>query len=220
MGNIFKGIRAMKKKVASVLLVVIMLFSLGMTAFAAPTDDSAPAGSTKVEANVDSPEKDISKVRIDDILGSLTDETDSFIFTIKKPTINKDSVYKDSTYKKTYVISCVTDYEDVRIVIQKYNIDEKAYVTLKGADGEFQFDIGSFGVFAKEVKLEKGNNKFRLLAYRKAKSDELKAKDVQVSNLSITLMDESIKEKIVNSFLKAKNDVSEIINNYFSGNAK
>jgi hypothetical protein len=204
----------MFKKLVGVLLIIFILSMCGLNAFADPTNETTPTDVGKQDTTVDDSDKDVPKVTVDDILNeALQQESGNGkkIVSISKPEDDKDS-----TYKKTYVISGVTDYDDVKIVLTKYDSDEKKYVPLKDEDGKYKWDVGSFGAFAREITLTKGANKIRLLAYHIQKEDELKLDDVQIKDLTITLLNETIKDKVINTFVTIK----EQIKNAFEKNSK
>lgn len=200
----------MFKKLVGVLLILVMISMCGLSVFADPTDNSAPGDTGKQDSTVDNSVKDAPKVSVDDILNKALEEGTENSKTIV--TISKPSDGKDSTYKKTYVISGVTDYENVMLVFAKYDSENKKYVPLKDEDGNFKWEVGSFGAFAREIKLSKGANKIRILAYRKPpKADELTIDDVQIKDLTITLLDETIKEKIMNTFVDIQKAITDIL---------
>lgn len=135
-----------------------------------------------------------------------TSSSDSqFLVKITRPDGN------ESTFKTSYVICGVTDQEDVSVelLIEK----DGRYEEFATTDGYSSWDIGSSGVFMKEVMLpNKGANKIRIVAYKKAEYESLAAgKNLQISNFTITVLEEGIKDKIKNGFLR----VSDMLKGIF-----
>ena len=180
----------MLKKLICTLLVFTIISVFGMTAFAAPTESATttPAATMQVTPSfTPSVETEVS-TSLEDILMEVTDDTKQWLVTITRP--DSDT---DSTYKSSYVISGVSDYTDVTVVLQVYDEESESYVPMENTDGESTWEIGSFGVFSKELQLTEGENKIRILAYRTSQND-WKVDDIQVNKFTVTLLKSGIKD--------------------------
>jgi len=180
----------MLKKLICTLLVFTIILVFGMTAFAAPTESATttPAATMQVTPSfTPSVETEVS-TSLEDILMEVTDDTKQWLVTITRP--DSDT---DSTYKSSYVISGVSDYTDVTVVLQVYDEESESYVPMENTDGESTWEIGSFGVFSKELQLTEGENKIRILAYRTSQND-WKVDDIQVNKFTVTLLKSGIKD--------------------------
>ncbi len=174
----------MLKKLSCLLLVITILSVLSVTVFAEPTDGSA----ADLTVSTDTAQVESVKSLIDED----SKDTDQNLITITRPDRERDA-----TYKRSYVISGVSDFEDVRVILEVYDKKERTYVPMKNTDGESWWDVGSFGVFSKEIKLSKGANKIRILAYRT--SQDIDIDKIQRNTFTVTLLNESIKDVIINS---------------------
>ena len=207
----------MFKKLMCTLIIFTIILAFGMTAFADPTDSPlvtptpqvtplvAPLVTTQVEAEAvikeEADSTDILDPDVLDVIKDVTEDTEQFLVTITRP-----DEETDSTYKSSYVISGVSDSSDVKVVLEVYNKESEEYVLMENTDGESVWDIGSYNVFSKaafskEIELEEGPNQIRILAFRTAQADGLKVEDVQVNEFTITLLKESIKDKVIKSFV-------------------
>lgn len=100
----------------------------------------------------------------------------------------------ETTFKQSYVICGNTGYENVTVAFEVYNADAGEYVPLETIDEEESFSIGDSGLFMKEVKLKNGANKIRVYAF--------KGENTQVKEFTITVLEESLKDKIKGGLLK------------------
>lgn len=188
----------MFKKLMCTLLVIAIISVFGLTAFAAPADIPSVTPEAGIQKEADP--NDILSTEVRDILKKATGVTKRLLVTIIRP-----DQETDSTYKSTYVISGVTDFVDVRVVLEVYNEESNEYVLMKNTDGESFWNIGRFGVFSKEIKLKEGMNRFRILAYMTSQESTLKEEDVQVKKFTVTLLKASIKDKIIQTFINFTN---------------
>ena len=117
-----------------------------------------------------------------------TTPTEQYYVTITRPDGN------ENTFKKTYLICGKTDRDDISIKVLIFNKDRGRYEDFRNIDGDAGWEIGSSGIFMKEFQLSPGANRLRIVAYKTA-SDE----KVQISDYTITVLEESIKDKIINS---------------------
>jgi len=191
----------MLKKLICTLLVFIITLVFGMTAFADPTDSPKPASTPTPAVTLQtkpsftpsftpSAKTQASSTKLEDILTEVTNETKQFLVTITRPEYDTDS-----TYKSSYVISGVsasTD-TDITVVLQVYDKESESYVPMQNSDGESSWEIGSFGVFSKELQLTEGENKIRILAYKTSQND-WKLKDIQANKFTVTLLKSGIKD--------------------------
>lgn len=187
---ILEGNLVMFRKLVCILLIIFTISVFGSAAFAAP-GESLPAGD-----NLTADAGDIlNEIGVD------AKDTKQFWVTITRP--DEDT---DSTYKSSYVISGVSNYTDVIVVLQVFDEDSGKYVPMENTDGESSWVVGSFNVFSKaafskEIELAKGANKIRILAYRTSQENDLKIADVQVNKFTVTLLDASIKDIIIRSIV-------------------
>jgi hypothetical protein len=112
---------------------------------------------------------------------------------------------KESTYKKTYILSGDSDYSDVVITIAKYNAEEKKYEYMKNTDGESSWDIGEYRLFIKNISLDLGVNKIKIMSYRS--SQKQNAEDIQVNCFTIERLNESIAERAVKTTVEIAKDI-------------
>lgn len=99
----------------------------------------------------------------------------------------------ETTFKQSYVISGNTAYEGVTVAFQVYDSASGQYVSLQTVDGDESFRIGDSGFFMKEVRLKNGANKIRVYAYA--------GDNTQVNEFTITVLEESLKDKIKGGLL-------------------
>lgn len=212
----------MARKVIGILVVIAILMISSLTVYADPNDQSG-AVSTQDASTVstsDTGDKTVpdagDKVTPDtgdkvvpgdkpengtgsdykDLLDSLikdgnAKESDQFLVTIRKPETDKISVSK-----KSYIITGTTEETDVKMFMAKLNEKTGEYEAFENTDGESSWEIGSFGMFAKEIVLTKGFNKIKMVAYRTSQEKGLKIEDVQVKYFTISLLDENIFKKV------------------------
>lgn len=128
------------------------------------------------------------------------DITEQFLFSITRP--DGDEI----THKKSYVICGVANeagvIEDLRVVLSVYNENTEVYERLNNIDGVSSWDIGSFGMFTKEVILKEGINKLKIIVYKKS-SDELEiGTNIQVNTFTVNVLRQGIIKKIANGTLR------------------
>ena len=170
----------MMKKTLSIILAVALALMISSAAFAAnPSTDDQPKGITLGEA----------------VTGVGVDGTSQFLVTITRPDGD------ETTFKKSYVICGVTDNEGIRVALAVYDESEGSYVYMKNTDGESIWDAGM--LFTKEVSLKEGKNKIKIVAYKpNAEGRYQLGTDMQVNYFTITVLKESIKDKIINNIIK------------------
>ncbi len=178
----------MIKKFCSAVLIMIFVFVPILSSYAA---------SEKIDSDL--------------IYSAGTKSTKQFLVTITRPDGN------ESTFKKSYVICGVSEdekAEDIGIKLLIYDEQSDSYVDYKNTDGASSWELGKYGIFIKEILLpDEGENKIRIVAYRKSQSDNLVlGKNLQVNNFTITVLNEDIKEKIKNGIQK----ITDILKGIFS----
>lgn len=142
-------------------------------------------------------------------------DTGETIMVITSP--DKD---KDSTYKKTYIISGKSSYDDVIISIARLNTTTGEYELIYNTDGEKSWGIGSSGIFSKEIELEKGVNNLMFISYRKS---EMEGSKIQFNSVTIELLNESIKDRVLRKATDIKNDITDGLKSFVDfvgGNTK
>lgn len=176
----------------------------GQAAAGQAIENKTAAGQT-VEGNAD--ESMDSEINIKDIIrDKYIESTDQFLVTITRP--GRD----ENTFKKTYVICGVTDKPDIQVALAVYNEAAGVYVDFVTTDGASSWDAGS--LFAKEIVLSEGANRIKIVAYKKSEVDnpQLNA-NVQVNYFTVTVLKESLKDKILNDILKITEIFEKIIPN-------
>lgn len=182
----------MLKKLVCLLLTVIMVLSLSISVFADPTA-GGPAVTPSATPSAEEKARAEEAAKLGKVIDSESEETEEIFVDITRP----DDVNTLSLTKSTYVITGVVkskDYTDVTVVLQVYDEDTGDYIPLENTDGESRWEIGSFGMFSKEIKLKEGPNQIRLLIYRSSQFDNLTAEDVQIDKFTITLLKSGVKE--------------------------
>lgn len=182
-----------------------------MTAFADPTGSptatptvtpaATPKNSTALSEEVIKVINEIGK-------DAETDKAGKILVTITMPDQSTVSITK-----KSYIVSGLSDYSDVTVVLQVYDEEQDLYVAMKNTDGESSWDIGDIGAFKKEIVLNEGVNKIRILAFRSTPKSTLKPEDVQVNKYSLILQKAGIKDVIVNAVVDFTTDLNNFLFN-------
>ncbi len=115
-----------------------------------------------------------------DIFSRDTDSTEPFLVTITQP------VDAETKVCSTCDLKGVTDYENVKVELLKYNREKGAYDYYKNTDGETSWVIKTSGYFWKQIDLKKGLNRFRLVAYKLSNKNK-----IQITDFTIKVFDES-----------------------------
>jgi len=138
-----------------------------------------------------------------------SDPTSDFLVTLTSP----DSI-NINTFRKTFKIGGTSGRSEIVVVLGRFNESTGAYELFETLDRDASWIIGKSGFFAKEIALEKGQNRFKLVAYIKDDTSKLEpGKNVQISYFTITQLEETLKDKILNSVL----DISNVITKFISG---
>jgi hypothetical protein len=147
-----------------------------------------------VEQTNSDTEEDPIKILIDSLVyDTELEETDQVLVTVLKPDSPEKIVYKSS-----YIFFCGTDESDIVLVMAKKNLESGEYDYLENVDGESVYEMG--GICSSELELEKGENIIKLIAFRKSEIDNLEhGVNLQVNYFKITFLEESIKERLINS---------------------
>ncbi|MCR4436309.1 MAG: hypothetical protein QHH06_04415 [Clostridiales bacterium] len=132
-----------------------------------------------------------------DIYSKATGETGNLYVTITKPDSDQDF-----TFKKSYILCGKTDLEGIHVKLLRYNKNSGAYESFNNTDGVSSWTIGSSGIFMKEVQLETGLNDMRVVAYKTDAEGNVSG-GYQITDFAITVSNESVKDKIIDSALKA-----------------
>ena len=136
-----------------------------------------------------------------------TPSTKQFLVTITRPEGD------ESTFKTSYVICGNTNVEGIKVELYIYNKNTDSFEPFMNTDGVNSWDIGSSGIFMKEVVLpEKGINKIRIVAYKKGETDRLELNNnLQINDFNITVLDEGIKNMIENGMLR----INDLLKGFF-----
>lgn len=187
----------MVKKLALTFLALILVISSSVVVFADPTGADVK---TTVPASSDTVAKDSeaatqSNAAVDKVVfdGSVK-ATEQFLVTITRPVVN------ETTFKKSYIICGVTEKSDIRVALAIKDAATGSYKYLKNSDGDSSWDIGSMGIFTKEVNLSEGVNNLKIVVYKKSEAGNLKpGENIQISYHTINVLRESIRQKIENT---------------------
>lgn len=205
----------MLKKSVVLLLVISIFLALGTAVYAAPSD-ATPGGNTAGTSAVTAPEQTPEEKAAEEariafnkmLLGVMSDKdainTDFLYITVTRP----DSA-TDSTYEKSYVISGIAKKSDVRVYLGKYNENTKKYEAFKNKDGKSYWDVAEGKAFSKEILLEKGANKIKIVAYNTADTSKLKQEDFQVNSFTISLLERSVTTVIKNTIDSTLNNITD-----------
>lgn len=166
-------------------LIVCLVLSVSMPVFANPEEESQ-----------DFLDKEILGV----VTNKDAEETEQFLVTITRP--DGDEI----THRKSYVICGVANEdkipENLVVVLSVYNEETEEYELLENIDGESSWDVGSFGMFTKEVMLEEGANKIKIVVYDKSADKWQAGENLQINTFTVTVLKEGIRQKIVSGTLK------------------
>ncbi|MCX7747145.1 MAG: hypothetical protein N2645_09675 [Clostridia bacterium] len=117
----------------------------------------------------------------------------------------------ESTFKTSYIFCGNTDQEGIKVELKYKDKETDKWEPLVTTDGDSSWIIGSSGIFIKEVKLPyKGSNnenKIMIKAYKASNPDGPK----QIKEFTITVLDETFKEKIKNKL----NSIGEALSRLF-----
>lgn len=174
----------MIKKLSIIFLVFALFFMMTTNAFANTTEGTKQAEKTDAEKLIESVLADADDVN-----------TKELYIKIDSPKNNE----KQS--EKKYAISGSTEYDDVVIVLARYNESKKIYEPLKNTDDESSWAVGNAKMFSKKIVLEPGINKIKILAYRTSNLKNLEASDIQRHCYTVELVN---KTAISSAIEKAK----------------
>ena len=187
---ILKVVEKMYKKIIYIFMVVLLIASFSVTSFAEGVEN----------------QKLLKKYTI--LETKETSDTSQFLVTITRPEGD------ESTFKKSYVVCGNSENEEISVMLLIYDNAAKKYVPFEDKEGNYMWDIGSSGIFMKEVILPaKGANDIRIVAYKKKEADKLVSKsNLQINSFKVTVLDSGIKEAVKSGFLK----ITDMINGLFN----
>lgn len=143
------------------------------------------------------------------LMSKQADPTSDFLVTLTSP----ESV-NVNTFRKNFKIGGTSSRSEIVVVLGKLNESTGEYELFETLEGDVSWEIGKSGFFAKEIALEKGQNRFKLIAYIKDDTSKLEpGKNVQISYFTITQLEETLRDRILNSVL----DLSNVITKFISG---
>jgi len=186
----------MKRKLCAILLVVFIFATFSVSAFArGPVANSYHTYRTNGGEN---------GMKLDDLIKSKdVGETKQFLATITKP------VGDETTFKKSYVVCGYSDLEEISIAIAVYNASKEQYVYVSE---DSILDVS--GIFSKEIPLHLGANKLKIVAFPKSEINNLKpGVNAQVTYFTVTVLKESVKDKIIQGVLKVKDSINSLFGN-------
>ena len=187
---ILKVVEKMYKKIIYIFMVVLLIASFSVTSFAEGVEN----------------QKLLKKYTI--LETKETSDTSQFLVTITRPEGD------ESTFKKSYVVCGNSENEEISVMLLIYDNAAKKYVPFEDKEGNYMWNIGSSGIFMKEVILPaKGANDIRIVAYKKKEADKLVSKsNLQINSFKVTVLDSGIKEAVKSGFLK----ITDMINGLFN----
>lgn len=187
----------MMKKLLCTVITFVLFVSLSTAVFAtggvvANTDDSFQAALDRI------------------VWGKNTEETSQFLVTITRPASNE---MVRNVMGRSYVISGITARNDITVVLALRDEATGNYNYFKNAEGFSSWNIGSIGIFTKEVSLNQGPNNFKIIAYRNSEKEILEVgKNVQINYFTVTVLKETMRERFINTFDKINDMIRGIIN--------
>lgn len=174
----------MPRKLCALLLTILMFAVFSVSAFA----NSDGKGGMTLNEFIKS--RDIK-------------ETDQFLATITKP------VGDETTFKRSYVVCGYSDLKDICIAVAVYNSSLGQYVYIT-KDNFWEVS----GIFTKEIPLHLGANRLKIVAFPKSEINNLKAGvNAQVTYFTVTVLKESVKDKIIQGVLKVKDTINSFFGN-------
>lgn len=187
----------MLRKLCAILIVALMLMMFSISAFAYYGSNSyLRARTSGGEAGL----KLSDLVKSEDI-----GETRQFLATITKP------VGDETTFKKSYVVCGFSDKSDISIAVAVYDEGNDCYTYISE---DSVWDISNSGIFSEEIPLREGANKLKIVAFVKSQSGNLKpGANAQVSYFTVTVLKESVKDRIMQGVLKVKESISSFFGN-------
>ena len=187
----------MMKKIICIVITLVLCVSLSTAVFATGgvavnTDDSFQAALDRI-------------VRSKNI-----EETPQFLVTITRPASNE---MVRNTTGRSYIISGITARSDITVVLAIRDEATGNYNYFKNTEGFSSWNIGSIGIFTKEVSLNQGPNNLKIIAYRNSEKENLEVgKNVQVNYFTVTVLRETMRERFINTFDKINDMIRGIIN--------
>lgn len=189
----------MLRRLIVLLLIVTMFLASGMTVYAAT--DSNPGESAGEKASFD-------KMLADIIQDKDAEDTEQLLVTITMP-----EEKKEAAYEKSYLLTGIALKSDIRICLAKYNEETKAYEAFENTDGKSYWDVAAGNIFSKEILLEKGANKIKIVAYSTTDTSQIKKDDIQINSFTISLLDKSVKAIIRDAINSITDGISSIFKN-------
>jgi hypothetical protein len=212
----------MLKKICSVLIMSVLVAALSLPVFATneggTENPSATAASStggivndqsqtaEGESNSGkAAEGEDTKAAIENIIADkYIDSTSQFLVTITRPEGD------ENTFNKSYIICGVSNHSDIEVVLSVYNESSGKYEEYETTEGVSRWKAGK--LFTKEVILREGANKIKLVAYKTNEADNLNVgENVQVNKFTITVLKESLKDKILNGVVKIADIIENIV---------
>mgnify|MGYP001146352078 CR=1 FL=1 len=185
----------MPRKLCAVLVVIIIFATFCSSAFAGSVANSHYRYTTVGGKN---------GMNLDDLIkGRDIGETDQFLATITKP------VGDETTFKRSYVVCGYTDLQEICIAVAVYNGSKEQYVYISN---DSIWNVS--GIFSNEIPLQLGANKLKIVAFPKSEINNLKpGVNAQVTYFTVTVLKESVKDKIIQGVLKVKDSISGFFGN-------
>jgi len=122
------------------------------------------------------------------------EETEQFLVKITNPKVHKQIVFTSS-----YVFFGFIEEPGITVVIAKKNSETGEYQYYENVNGEGFWDKGGI-LYLNEFELEKGENDIKFIAYKNTEVEQLESGiNLQVNYFSITFLEETIKNMIINS---------------------
>jgi len=194
----------MLKKISFLLLIPVFIVVLSLPVFALPDDDAADSG-TAVNSESQRTEDEVAEAALKNIIADkYIESTSQFLVTITRPEGD------ENTFNRSYIICGVSNHSDIEVVLSVYNESSGRYEEYETTEGVSRWKAGK--LFTKEVILKEGANKIKLVAYKTNEANNLNVgENVQVNKFTITVLKESLKDKILNGVVKIADIIENIV---------
>lgn len=171
----------MRKKLVCVLIILIVVLFMAARVFANPGNDTTEVAgyigengeNSTGEIETDESESEDEGISpfeayLQEIIKKADmEETEQFLVTLTEPKKDNCPIVFEKMNICGFVINGKTKPEEAVIVIlARYNDETGLYEELENTEGESRWQIGLFGLFAKEVRLPVGINKLKITIFK------------------------------------------------------
>ncbi len=171
--------------------------------------EDAEQKSQDAEKKAEDPDAEVKKVINEALISGDITDNGQFIMNINNPE-NIDVI--TNTYSKKLNISGNTEYDDLVVLLARFNRASGIYEIMDLPDGDESIQVLS-GYFSIELDLELGENKLLLISYRSTEEAEAM---IQYNVITTNFYKETIPQKIVRSTI----ELGEAVLEFFTGKSK